>query len=158
MGAKDATTLQTTIATIQAKYAELVKSGNLEEAKVYASKVQKFINSNAEKIKNVAAGNTTIAALIDGIKKLPTSATTTAKEAAAAVKSDASNITNTAAGSVKGTTTNAVNDVKQKATDKANETIDKTNKKANEAVEKAKKKASEAVGNATDKAIKGLGL
>ena len=36
LGAKDATTLQTTIATIQAKYAELVKSGNLEEAKVYA--------------------------------------------------------------------------------------------------------------------------
>ena len=155
LSAKDATTLQATIAAVQTKYAKLVKAGKLEEAKTYASKVQEFINKHATDIKTVAAGNTTIASLVEGIKNLPTSAQTTAEEAAAAVKTDAKTIATDAANT-------AVNDAKAATVDKGTEAVkaEKTaaEEKVNKKVTESQAKANKAVNNATNKALKGIGL
>ncbi|MCH3982749.1 MAG: hypothetical protein LKE41_12805 [Prevotella sp.] len=170
---KDAKTMTATLAGLQVKYAELVKAGKLEEAKGYAVKIQAFLNQHAEEIQNVAAGNTTIASLVEGIKNLPTKATTTAEEAAAAVKSDVQTLATTAADKavtdVKAATVDkaneavnkandAVNNAKKEAEAKANEKVNNAKKKANDAVNKAANKANDAVNKAADKAIKGLGL
>ena len=170
---KDAKTMTATLAGLQVKYAELVKAGKLEEAKGYAVKIQAFLNQHAEEIQNVVAGNTTIASLVEGIKNLPTKATTTAEEAAAAVKSDVQTLATTAADKavtdVKAATVDkaneavnkandAVNNAKKEAEAKANEKVNNAKKKANDAVNKAANKANDAVNKAADKAIKGLGL
>lgn len=169
LDAKDAKTVTTTLATLQAKYAELAKDGKLEEAKSYALQIQKFINEHAESIKSFAAGNTTISQLVDGIKNLPTSAETTAEQAAAAVKADAQTIANGAKDAAVSTATGAaeaakaaaekkVNDAVTNAQTKAANEVTKAQNKANEAVNKANQKANDAVNKATSKALKGLGL
>ena len=166
---KDAKAVTTTLATLQTKYAELAKAGKVDEAKAYALKIQEFINKHADEINTVATGNTTIKSLVDGIKNLPTSAATTAEEAAAAVKSDAQTLAGaaktaaetTAKGTVdaaKSTAEAKANEAVTKAQNKANDAVNKANQKANDAINKANKKANDAVNNATNKALKGLGL
>ena len=81
---KNAKGLETTINTVQAKYAALVKEGKVEEAKAYAAKAQEYLNQHASEIATIASGNTTVNDLINTVKNLPTSAKTTAEEAAAA--------------------------------------------------------------------------
>ncbi|HEY9550962.1 MAG TPA: hypothetical protein VIQ97_01635 [Prevotella sp.] len=158
LDSKDAEGLQGTIQSLTAKYSELVQSGKLEQAKAYAGKVQAFLNEHAEQIKSITNGNATVAALIEGVKKLPTNAEATVEEAAAAVKSDAQNLVNTAKENAKTAVENKVNEKVDGAKAAANKAVEDANKKANEAVEKANKKANEAVNNAANKAIKGLGL
>ncbi|MFR5270840.1 MAG: hypothetical protein ACLTGI_10185 [Hoylesella buccalis] len=81
--------IQATLTSLQNKYAELVASGRLDTAKAYAAKVQQFLNENAEKIKDAAATNPSIAALVTGIQNLPTTAEATAEQAEEAVKNNA---------------------------------------------------------------------
>lgn len=180
LASKDAKTMTATLADLQVKYAELVKAGKLEEAKGYAVKIQAFLNQHAEEIQNVASGNTTIASLVEGIKNLPTKATTTAEEAAAAVKGDVQNLASTAAdkavtdvkaatvdkaneavgkaNEAVGKANDAVNNAKKEAETKVNEKVNNAKKKASNEVNKAANKANDAVNKAADKAIKGLGL
>lgn len=87
--AKDSKGMTTTLATIQATYKALVNADKLDDAKTYGKAVQNFIAQNAEAIKTVASGNTTINDLVEGIKKLPTTAETTAEQAKQAVTDDA---------------------------------------------------------------------
>lgn len=87
--AKDAKGVTTTLATLEATYKALVNAGQLDDAKTYGKAIQNFIAQNAETIKTVASGNTTIASLVDGIKNLPTTAETTAEQAKQAVTDDA---------------------------------------------------------------------
>lgn len=150
----DASTLTTTLAALQAKYAELVKSGKLDEAKKYASQVQKFIKEHADKIKSVAAGNATIAALVEGVKNLPTSAEATADEAAAAVKGDVQSVVNNAKATAAEKTNEAVENTKEAAREKVSEEVSKGQEKVEEAVNKAADKTNEAANNA----MKKLGL
>lgn len=169
LDSKDAKTVTTTLATLQAKYAELAKEGKLEDAKTYALQIQKFIDEHAEQIKNLAAGNTTITQLVDGIKNLPTSAETTAEQAAAAVSTDAQNIANAAKSAAVNTATGAVDAAKAAAETKVNEAVSGAQQKVNDEVTKAQtkaaekvneasKKANDAVNKAAGKALKGLGL
>ena len=88
---KDAKGLETTIQNVQKTYAELVANGKIEEAKAYASKVKEFLEEKSEAISTLTSGNATITSIINTVKSLPTTAETTAEEAAAAVKSDVNN-------------------------------------------------------------------
>ncbi len=84
----DSKSLTTTLATLEATYKALVNAGKLEEAKAYGQSVQHFLTQNAESIKTMTDGNTTIANLVESIKNLPITAATTAEEAKQAVKDD----------------------------------------------------------------------
>lgn len=166
---KNAKAVTDVLATLETKYAELVKEGKLEEAKSYALKIQEFVNEHAENIKSLAAGNTTISSLVDGIKNLPTNAETTAEEAAAAVSSDAQTIATAAKAAAAAKVSDAADAVKDAAKEKVDNAVSDAKSKASEAVSNAQqkaadkvtnaqKKANEKVNDAANKALKGLGL
>ena len=64
---KDPKVLITSLATLQATYKALVNAGQLDEAKAYGQSIKNFLAENAESIKAVTEGNTTIADLVNGI-------------------------------------------------------------------------------------------
>lgn len=177
IAAKDSKATITTLANLQAIYKNLVAQGKLDEAKAYGASIKKLVNENAQSIKNVADGNVTILQLIDGVKNLPTSASTTAEQAEAAIKNApaaAKAAVENAANNAKTAAENKVNSEVQKANDKATAAVNsakaKAEAKVNEAkakneaaknkavnkVNEAKQKANEAVNNAANKAIKDL--
>jgi hypothetical protein len=117
----DPATVQQTLATVEQTYANLVESGKVEEAKTYASAVQKFIDENSEKINTVTKGEATVSQIITAVKNLPTSAETTAEAAAAAVKSDAEALANSAVDAAKATAEQKVSEAKAEATKKVKE-------------------------------------
>lgn len=183
VNAKDAKSTIATLANLETIYKNLVEAGKLEEAKAYGSAIKKFLNDNAESIKNVASGNTTVASLVNGIASLPTSAATTADEAKKAVASDIVNLASptiakgatavatakaaaeaveNAPATVKAAASAAASTAAAAAEKKVSDEVDKgkekANKAVNDAVEKANKKANEAVDKAASKALKGLGL
>jgi len=137
---KDAESVQSTFEKIKAEYERLVNEGKLEEAKTYASKIQEFINNHAEELSALTTGNATISGLVNTVKNLPTSAKTTAEEAAAAVKSDVENAAKNAVENVKEEAANKVNEAATKAVNNAAEKVNKAaedaNKKVNDAVNK----------------------
>lgn len=180
---KDTKGVIVSLANLETIYKNLVDSGKVEEAKTYGSAIKEFINNNAESLKNIASGNTTIASLVSGIQNLPTTAATTAEEAKAAVSSDVVSLASDAI--AKGTTTvataeaaadaikNAPETVTKAATtiassaaegaktaveNKVNEKVTETQTKANDAINNAANKANQKVNDATNKALKDLGL
>lgn len=166
--AKDSKAATTALSQLQAKYQELVSAGKLDEAKAYGEAIKKVVSDNAETLKSVANGNTTVSTLIDGINSLPTAANTTAEQAQAAakaisnapaaVKEAAANAASEAVSNAKQAAKDKANEEVQKASDKANAAVDNAKKKANEKAEEAKQKAANAAGAAAGKALKGLGL
>lgn len=175
--AKDPQAAISTLANLQTIYKNLVEQGKLDEAKAYGSAIKKFVGDNAEAIKNVAAGNTTVADLVSGIANLPTSAAATAEQAKAAISADAVSLAspviakgetavatakaaaeavknapaavkNAAESAAKATVNNAKNAAEQKAT----ETVNKETQKAADAVNKEKQKAADKVNEGRKKA------
>lgn len=171
------------LATLQAIYKNLVDNGKLNEALSYGAAIKNFINENAEAIKKVASGNTTIANLVEGIKKLPTTATTTTEEAKNAVAADVVNLVSPAV--AKGATaiasaaasaeavknapaavkeaaataaSKAVEEAKTATENKVNEKVTEAQTKANDAVNKAAEKTKEKVDKAKERALRDLGL
>lgn len=165
---KDIKKVTSSLANLQVIYKNLVESGKLDEAKKYGSAVQTFIVKNADAIKNVATGNTTISSLIEGIKNLPTSAAATAEDAKNAVKKDAIALASPAI--VQGATTvenvkaaaaaveNAPQAAKEAAANKVNSEITNAQNKAGQTIDKTASKANDAVNSAKDKINKSLGL
>lgn len=82
--AKDAKTTISVLANLQTIYKNLAEEGKLEEAKAYGSAIKKLVNDNAESLKTIASGNSTVESLVNGIINLPT----TAEDAKAAITSD----------------------------------------------------------------------
>ena len=177
IAAKDSKATITTLANLQTIYKNLVAQGKLDEAKAYGSSIKKLISENAESIKNVAEGNTTILQLIDGVKNLPTSAATTAEQAKAAISSDVTNLASpviakgqTALATAKAAeeaiknapaaaktaaeaaANKAVSDAKAAAENKVNSEVQKANEKATAAANSAKAKAEAKVNEAKQKA------
>ena len=156
---KDVSAVVTTLANMQVIYKNLVEEGKLEEAKVYGDAIKTFVSENAEQLKEIARGNTTVSSLIEGVKNLPTSAEATVDEAKKAVVSD---IVNLAAPSIaKGETTakavteaveavqNAPENIKAAATEAANKAVSDAKaaaaEKVNSEVEKAANAATEKI-------------
>ncbi len=160
---KDSKAAATTLASLQTTYKKLVEEGKIEEAKAYGNAIKKIVDDNAEAIKNVAEGNTTVLQLVEGVKNLPTSAEATAEQ----IKSAINNAPATAKAAAEAAATKAVSDAKtaaenkvnsevNKAADKVNAAKEAAKQKAQEKVNEAKQKANEAVNNAANKAIKDL--
>ncbi|GEM_PF-148759 len=174
---KDSKAAISSLANLQTIYKNLVAQGKLDEAKAYGSAIKSFVNRNAEAIKNVTSGNTTIANLVEGIKNLPTSAETTAEQAKAAIGEDITSLASpviakgatavatakeaaeaikNAPAAVKNAAENAANqavsNAKTAAENKVNSEVNKANEKAANAVNKANEKANKAVNDAKQKA------
>ena len=124
LDAKDTEGIKEVVAKAQEKIDELVKSGKVEEAKAYASKIQQFINENAETIKTVTSGNETVNNLVNTITSLP-SVDELADKAKEAVKADAAQAEEAA---------------KEAVENKKEEVKDETKQKINEKAEEGKKK------------------
>ena len=136
----------------QQTIADLIAKGDTALAKEYASKIKEFVNTNADKIKEVASGNETINGLVKTVQA--TSVTDLANQAAAAIKADATQ----AANDVKDAADQKVEETKEaakaKVNEKVNESVDAAKNKANEQIDAAKNKANEA----TNKALNKIGL
>lgn len=183
---KDPKAVTTALANVAATYKALVNAGKLDEAKNYGTAVKNFVSKNATALKSLASDRqstaaTTINSLVSGIEALPTTASTTADEAKAAVteevvnlaspyiqkgaaaaiknapqtvKAAAENAANEAVDNAKAAAKTAVDNEVNKAASKVNDASTKAQEKAADEVNKTQKKANDAV----NKALKGLGL
>lgn len=151
--AKDAKTTISVLANLQTIYKNLAEEGKLEEAKAYGSAIKKFVNDNAESLKTIASGNSTVESLVNGIINLPTSAAATAEDAKAAITSDVVQLASPAI--AKGETVvetakaaaemvkNAPEAVKNAAENAAKAAVDDAATKASNAAAEGKKKLEE---------------
>ncbi len=179
--AKDSKAAITTLANLQTVYKNLVAAGKLDEAKAYGESIKQLVSENADAIKNVANGNVTISQLVEGVTNLPTSASTTAEQAKAAIGSDivnlasptiakgetavktaeaAAEIVKNAPEAVKTAAASAASQAVTGAKEKANEAVSNAKETAKAAAEKkvneAKEKANNAVNDAASKALNKL--
>ena len=150
---KDAKTTVSVLANLQTIYKNLAEEGKLEEAKAYGSAIKKFVNDNAESLKTIASGNSTVESLVNGIINLPTSAAATAEDAKAAITSDVVQLASPAI--AKGETVvetakaaaemvkNAPEAVKNAAENAAKAAVDDAATKASNAAAEGKKKLEE---------------
>ena len=150
---KDAKTTVSVLANLQTIYKNLAEEGKLEEAKAYGSAIKKFVNDNAESLKTIASGNSTVESLVNGIINLPTSAAATAEDAKAAITSDVVKLASPAI--AKGETVvetakaaaemvkNAPEAVKNAAENAAKAAVDDAAAKASNAAAEGKKKLEE---------------
>ena len=162
--AKDAKTTISVLANLQTIYKNLAEEGKLEEAKAYGSAIKKLVNDNAESLKTIASGNSTVESLVNGIINLPTSAAATAEDAKAAITSDvvklaspaiakgetvvetakaAAEMVKNAPESVKNAAKSAVNNAASTAENAAKTAVDDAAAKANAAAAEGKKKLEE---------------
>ena len=162
--AKDAKTTISVLANLQTIYKNLAEEGKLEEAKAYGSAIKKLVNDNAESLKTIASGNSTVESLVNGIINLPTSAAATAEDAKAAITSDvvklaspaiakgetvvetakaAAEMVKNAPESVKNAAKSAVNNAASTAENAAKTAVDDAANKANAAAAEGKKKLEE---------------
>ena len=162
--AKDAKTTISVLANLQTIYKNLAEEGKLEEAKAYGSAIKKLVNDNAESLKTIASGNSTVESLVNGIINLPTSAAATAEDAKAAITSDvvklaspaiakgetvvetakaAAEMVKNAPEAVKNAAKSAVNNAASTAENAAKTAVDDVANKANAAAAEGKKKLEE---------------
>lgn len=169
---KDSKALTTALANMAATYKTLVNAGKLDEAKSYASAVQQYISKHATELKNIAGTGESTAAtsinnLVSSIENLPTSASTTAEEAKAAVTQDVVNLASpyiqkgaaakataeTAAAAIQ----NAPEAVKSAASSAASNAVSNAENTAKSAASNAEAAGKAAVDKQVDKAQKKAG-
>ncbi len=156
----DPAKVKESVAAIQKKVEELQAAGDTKAAAAYASKVQAYLNENAEKLKSIDPQSVTVASLVSSVVNAPETAKSAAQSAKEAVEGDAAAVkaaAQKAGDAVKAAPEAAKAAAKAKATEATNAAVNKANQKASEAVEKANKKANEAVQKGADKAAKAIG-
>lgn len=146
----DAQAITDAVANIQNDLAAIINTGDAEKAAEYASKIQAFVEENADKLQSFNINTTTLNDIISAAKALPVNAESTAAAAAEAVQSDAQAAVDAQVQTAKDKADEAVEAAKAKAS----ETVDAAKAKANETVETGKAKANEAVQDAATKANK----
>lgn len=153
---KDPKAVTTALANVAATYKALVNAGKLDEAKNYGTAVKNFVSKNATALKNLvgdgqSSAATTINSLVSGIEALPTTASTTADEAKAAVAEDVVNLASPYI--QKGAAATATAETAAAAIKNAPQTVkDAAETAANQAVDNAKATAKSAVDNEVNKA------
>ena len=140
----DAESLKASVANLQSVYAKLVEEGKLVEAKNYALKIQEFVANNAESLKKVANGESTILQLIEGVKNLPTTAEATAEDALNAVQTDAKTIAEGAQAAAAAAVENQVEQAKAAVNEKVSEAVAPVAEKVAEAAAKVDESAAKA--------------
>lgn len=146
--AKSADEVKGVMAQAQAKYQELVESGNVDQAKEYIKNVQEYIKENAETIKGKVGNNPTVNQVIDVVKALPTDADISAETALAAVKAAASGkvedvVTALTTAAANGDVQKIAEKVKEADPEKVKEVVDKAKSALDNAPDDVKKKAED---------------
>lgn len=139
----DANKLQEALEAVKAKVAEFIAK-NPEVAKEYVTKVQNFLNENADKVKALVGDNATVNAAVSALTSV------SADDIVNNVNNFLSGAGNAAEGAVEG-----AKDAAGKAVENAK---DAAAEKANEVVKDAKEKGAAAIDNAASKAKEKLGL
>lgn len=139
----DASAVEQAITTVKQKYDQLVTEGKVEEAAAYASKMKEFIDEHSEEIKQATNGSATVSTIVDAVKNLPSTVTTTAEDAASAAGADAKAVGDKVKDAVEAAPAKAEEAVKAKTDEAKKKAADAVDKKVNEGV---------------DKALKGVGL
>ena len=140
--AGDATAITAAITTVQEQLNKLAGEGNAEKLAEYATKIQAFVEENAEALKNLNIDVTPLSAVFEQVKALPGNAEDAASDAI-----------DEATGAVEGAVDDAVGaaqDAAQAAVDAAQEAADKAVEAGQAAVEEGKAKANDAIQKAAD--------
>lgn len=140
--AEDPSVVDAAMAKVQETVQQLQAAGNTEAASAYASKVQEFVSTNTEKLKNSTAA-TTVSGLLTSAISGSSTVNDAASDAVDAVKADASGLKENAKAAVdekvseaKGKVSEAKENAKTKVNEKVNEAASKAATKTNEAVQK----------------------
>lgn len=133
LASKDANGLESAIASLKAKYDELVKSGKTEEAAAYAAKIKTYLEQHADEVKAIASGNSTVNEIVNTVTSLPTSA----EDVVSTAKESAENAVSEGKKAVEEKVEAKKTEVKQKANDAVNKAADKANKAVSGAINKA---------------------
>lgn len=139
--AGDASALQSTLQSIQAKVAEIVAK-DPEAAKTYVAKIQEFVKENKEKITAVIGDNAVAQGVVSALVDAPAETVVSTLTAGQSVLNNAQE----AAEGVKDSLNQAVNDQIDAAKEKVGEEIDKAAEKANEKVNEAAAEAMKSLG------------
>ena len=152
--AGDATTITTAIEAVQTQLNKLLENADVEKVTAYATKIQAFIEENAEALKGFNIDVTPLTNVLDQIKALPGNAEDAAQDAVESAQEEAEGIVNDAVDAVQGAVDDAV-DAGQKAVNDAVEAGQKAVNDATEAgkkaVEDGKAKTNDAIQKAADK-------
>lgn len=123
------------------KIEDYVQNLDSSEVKKFAYKLQEFAANHKDDLDKLATGEFTVTDIINGVKSIPSTATSLGKEAGEAATSDA----------------NKVNEQTKAAAEAAKEQIkDAAKAKANEAAEAAAQKANEQASKAINDAAQSL--
>jgi len=147
--AGDATAITAAITTVQEQLNKLASEGNVEKFSEYATKIQAFVEDNAEALKNLNIDVTPLATVLEQVKAVPGSA----EDAATDALDDAKDALDEAQDAVEGAVDDAVGaaqDAAQDAADAAQDAANKAAQAGKAAVDEGKAKAREALQNAAD--------
>ena len=129
----DATAITEAVQTVQTELSKLLEDGNVEKVSEYASKIQAFVEENAETLKGFNIDVTPLTNLINQVKALPGNA----EDAAEAANADAEEAVNDAVDAGKDAVDAAVEDAKTKANEAVEDAVETGKAKTNEAIQKA---------------------
>lgn len=159
--AGDASGVQATLESAQAKIAELVAK-DPEAAKTYVTKVQEFVKENQEKIISLVGDNAVAQGLVTTLVNTPAETVINTLTAGQNVIDNAQQAAEGLQDSLQNTVNQAiddkVNEVQNAVEEKVSATIDEANQKANEKINEAADKANEKINDAASEAAKKLGL
>jgi len=159
--AGDASGLQATLTSAQAKITELVAK-DPEAAKTYVAKVQEFVKENQEKIVSLVGDNAVAQGLVNTLVNTPAETVISTLTAGQGVidnaQQQAENLKDSIEGAVQDAVDDKVNEVQDAVEEKVNATIDEANQKANEKINEAADKANEKINEAANEAAKKLGF
>ena len=150
----DATVITTAIEAVQTQLNKLLEGTDVEKVTAYATKIQAFIEENAETLKSFNIDVTPLTAVFDQVKAIPGNAEDAAQDAVDAAQDAAQDAIDGAVDAAEG----AINDAVDAANKAANDAVDAANKAANDAVDAANKavedgkaKTNDAIQKAADK-------
>lgn len=139
--------------TVSEKVAEFIAQGDNEAAQTYAGIISKFIDNNAEKLKEIGA-SATLSEALSAVVALPSNsaeAAQAAADAAAGLAADQADAAQAAAAA-------AVSDAKQAVEDAAKAQVDAAKAAADAKVQEGRDAANKAIDDAAAAAKKQLGL
>lgn len=162
--AGDASAVQATLQTAQAKIAELVAQ-NPEAAKTYVTKIQEFVKENKEKITAVVGDNLATQTLVQTLVDTPAETVISTLTAGQSVIDNAQQAAQDIQDSIQQAAQEQVEAVQDAAQQQAEAAKEAVNQKVDEAKQQAVDEANKAAGNINDKVneakdglLKGAGL
>lgn len=156
--AGDATAITTALETVQTQLNKLLEGTDVSKVTEYATKIQAFVEENAETLKNFNIDVTPLTNLFEQVKALPGATVDAAQDAAEDAVEDAQDAVEGAVEDAVDAAQGAVNDAVDAGKKAVNDAVDAGKKAANDAVDAgkaavddAKAKTNQAIQDAADK-------